>query len=141
MQRKSTKHSARNWSCWRVVLLNPLVPFEYIYRHQHKQHKAVEGGYMDKSPQLICGARGRACARRAHPRDRRWSRYLAAKLIFSEAVKYWTIVDPNPVTTFAIPYLKIEGLCRGPRQAPARGRLCCALAHARAHLRPGSDGP
>ena len=62
---------------------------------------------MDKSPQLICGARGRACARRAHPRDRRWSRYLAAKLLFSEAVKYWTIVDPNPVTTFAIPNLKI----------------------------------
>ena len=119
-----------------VVLLNPLVPFEYIYRHQHKQHKAVGGGYMDKSPQLICGARGRACARRAHPRDRRWSRYLAAKLLFSEAVKYWTIVDPNPVTTFAIPNLKIKGVCRGPRQAPARGRLCCALAHARAHVRP-----
>ena len=62
---------------------------------------------MDKSPQLICGARGRACARRAHPRDRRWSRYLAAKLLFSEAVKHWTMVDPNPVSTFAIPDLDI----------------------------------
>ena len=121
-----------------VVLLNPLVPLEYIYRHQHN---AVVGGiwtnHHNEFAQLVAehvpgghileigGGHG----------------YLAAKLLFSEAVKYWTIVDPNPVTTFAIPNLKIKGVCRGPRQAPARGRLCCALAHARAHLRPGSDGP
>ena len=85
-----------------IVLLNPLVPLHYIYRHQHnavvgeiwKNHhnefarlvaKHAPGGSILE----IGGGHG----------------YLAAKLLFSEAVKHWTMVDPNPVSTFAIPNL------------------------------------
>ena len=87
-----------------LVLLNPLVPLRYIYRHQHnvvvgsmwKNHhnefaRLVAAHARNQSILEIGGGHG----------------YLAAKLLFSEAVARWTMVDPNPVSTFAIPNLEI----------------------------------
>ena len=60
--------------------------------------------------------------------------YLAAKLLFSEAVKHWTMVDPNPVSTFAIPDLDIvksyvEDLGRLPREID-----CVVHSHTLEHM-------
>lgn len=63
-------------------------------------------------------------------------------LLFSEAVKYWTIVDPNPVTTFAIPNLKIvrgyvEDLDKLPLEVD-----CVVHSHTLEHIYdPGLTGP
>ena len=87
-----------------VVLLNPLVPLEYIYRHQHN---AVVGSiwatHHNEFAKLVA----------AHAPGSRVLEiggghgYLAAKLLFSDAVAHWTMVDPNPISTFAIPNLEI----------------------------------
>ena len=88
-----------------VVLLNPLVPLEYIYRHQHN---AVVGGIWKRHHNEFANIVASHVPAEAHILEIGGAHgYLAAKLLFSEAVKRWTMVDPNPVSTFAIPGMDI----------------------------------
>ena len=87
-----------------VVLLNPLVPLHYIYRHQHN---AVVGSVWSRHHNQFAHLVA-THAPSGHILEIGGGHgYLAAKLLFSEAVKHWTMVDPNPVSTFAIPDLDI----------------------------------
>ena len=87
-----------------VVLLNPLVPLHYIYRHQHN---AVVGNVWSKHHNQFAHLVATHAPKGRILEIGGGHGYLAAKLLFSEAVQHWTMVDPNPVSTFAIPDLDI----------------------------------
>ena len=87
-----------------IIQLHPLVPLTYLYRHQHNAVVGKTWGkHHDDFAALIARQKSGA-----HVLEIGGGHgYLAAKLLFSGAVKRWTMVDPNPVTTFSIPNLSI----------------------------------
>ena len=86
-----------------MVQLHPLVPLQYVYQ---QQHNAVVGAtwleHHDKFAALIAKHSPRHVVEIGGGHG-----YLAMKLLFTDAVKKWTMVDPNPLAVFPMPSLTI----------------------------------
>ena len=78
-----------------IIQLHPLVPLKYLYRHQHNAVVGKTwGNHHNNFAALIARQKSGA-----HVLEIGGGHgYLAAKLLFSGAVKRWTMVDPNPIT-------------------------------------------
>ena len=86
-----------------MVQLHPLVPLQYVYL---QQHNGVVGGIWKRHHDLF--ARLIASLKPRHVVEIGGGHgYLAMKLLFSDAVSSWTMIDPNPLGLFSMPSLTV----------------------------------
>ncbi len=99
-----------------ACFLDPLAPPKYVYM---TQHNAVVGGIWQEHHDSFAALVARL--KPQHVMEIGGGHgYLAMKLLFTGAVKHWTMVDPNPIDVFAMPNLDIV---KGRRR---RESVCCS---------------